>query len=320
MSAKNSTPPAINHAKDSALQKFREAHRSVQAVYQTVVASIKRGYTASVSLRNATRTQQEHEQKTTQLARELAQAQETLKHRTSIANNYTSLITRYAQDRAQQKARIELVNSELEEQEAQLHACEETLQSIQAENAKKLAPYKELMDVAKAHSDELAVKLADIKRTCKQAENACQEAKKRRDREIEDAHHSCDHARERLAHIQMSLSTMQNDPSASKQSLHKMQSELAACRAHADRAFEDIETVTSKHEQLIARAQDALMQIKTQLSESEKQAESARSKANTERESYEALFKTCKQAEQQLQDAINELAQQHRPECVPLVL
>ena len=51
-------------------------------------SSVKRGYNASISLYSATKKQQEHEQKTAELASELASAKELFEHRTNIAANY----------------------------------------------------------------------------------------------------------------------------------------------------------------------------------------------------------------------------------------
>ncbi len=282
-----------------------EAASTLSRTAKRFFSSVKRGYNASISLYSATKKQQEHEQKTAELASELASAKELFEHRTNIAANYDTHMKQLTLAREQEQTTIHITDEELVQTRAQAEKLESAYRTLTSENAKKLAPYKELMDVAKAHSDELSVKLAEAKRGRKLAENACDAAKKRRDREIEDAHHACDHARERLAHIQLSLSNLQNDRSASQESLHKMQSELAACRAHADRAFEDVDSVTRKHEELIRNAQDELVLQKSEVDACEKEAETARTKANSERENYEALFKSCKQEEQKLQDSIH---------------
>lgn len=298
--------PEVEDSAEETGEALAKPSDSPTALANSASAQLMEGLEAVRNVRALARQHADARSQLENLRRELDDAMTILEHRVEIERNYDQIVS----DQTAQIQAAQGSMDEAKERQATLAAerqqLSQRLTALKAENEEALRPYKNLMETTKGRADDAAVALADVRRSVKAAENAANEATRKRDSRVSAANRAVDNAQERLRRVQTELDKLQGDPDAPITALPKMRDELVAERVHLDDAREEVEKVTAETQQAVEEAQSRLFSLRQTLEASERVAEETKREAAERREEYDSLYKQARAAEEELNAAIKE--------------
>lgn len=235
-----------------------------------------------------------------------------LKHRIDIEEQYPQIV---AEQTAELEAARELSAASIaraEELDAERADLESRLTILKTQNEDSLRPYRNVADSTKGRADDAARALADARRQTKSAENALNDATRRRDQAISAAHRTVDNAQQRLRQIQSELNAAQSGEASevpnetNEAAIARLQNELTSEQAHLASAEADVTSITNENRAAVEAAQQRVFDQKQLQKQAERDADAAKKEANKRRSEYERLLKKAQDSENALSDEIKQ--------------
>ena len=280
----------------------------------TNAGSVKRGmsegFSAMSEVRRAKREHADARDKLAKLQAEIANDNHTLKHRVQVEEDFEQIVADQTAAIDAATTRIEELQGQLDEADAQRQNLEQQLFDMKATHEKDLAPYQQLAQSAKKRADADQDAFNSARKAARAAEKHLKDLTKRRDSELDQAKRIINASAEQIRSLNERLGDLTGDPVENAAEISKVEGEINAQTTQRENATARLKTIPDEAAGAIQAAQTTLASAKKQLESAKAAADASKKESDSKTGEFKNLRAQYRDEEGALNDKVVE-AQKH---------